>query len=74
MVSTKREETSQPESEYTFFLGAVSARDVKRPHVKVEVGGMDVEAMVDIGSCLNILTEKDFIRYQNKPSLDETNM
>ena len=62
-VRTKQEETNEQEPECTFFQGTVSARDVKRQHLKVEIGGMEIEAMVDTGSCVNILTEKDDVRY-----------
>lgn len=72
-VNTMQEDAPES-SEYTFFMGAVDTNSVKTHLLDVEIHNLKVQAIADTGASATIITEKDYIRYEKKPSLEETSL
>ena len=66
MISLRRD----PED--VFYVTLHALREHRLPRASVNINGCPLEMIIDTGSSINIISEPDFAKLQNKPKLHRT--
>jgi len=72
-VDDHKEKETEETEEYTFCLATMTkVKDTRKRYAEVKIADQNTTVMLDTGSPVEIITERDYNRYKNKPALEET--